>query len=141
MTIEATPDATAAAMPAFAPPGDGMWRSLDEIRRIGALTGLAEAEPTPDADANADADADAWRTPEQRGRVIEVVGKADEAGQWWTLRTSPGRDPAATAPPIEGLEFYALTFYVPAGTGLPLDGPPPSAATSSWPRGSPDRGP
>lgn len=58
-----------------------------------------------------------------RGRVIKVIGKADPDGHWWKLETV-GRDHATISglagQPIEGLDVYALTLYVPAGTGEPV---------------------
>ncbi|RVT49363.1 nucleoside hydrolase [Rubrivivax albus] len=71
-------DATAAAMPAFAPPGDGMWRSLDEIRRIGALTGLAEAELDQLACAGATRYLDP-RQPERTAAVDRLIALAEAA--------------------------------------------------------------
>src|SRR5689334_17247476 len=70
---------------------------------------------------------DAEVARQERGRVIQVVGKADREGRWWKLQTiAPpqldagfgGATPGAT---IEGLGVYALTLYVPAGTGEPLN--------------------
>lgn len=72
-------DATAAALPAFAPPGEGMWRSLDEIRRIGALAGLAAHELDRLAVAGATAYLDPAR-PERSPaveRLIALAGAAD----------------------------------------------------------------
>lgn len=80
-------DATAAAQPAFAPPGQGMWRSLDEIRRIGALTGLAEAELDQLACAGATRYLDP-RQPERTaavGRLIALAEAADDATPLYVL--------------------------------------------------------
>lgn len=68
-------DATAAAMPSFAPPAAGMARSLDEIRRIGALAGLpvdalACAGSTRYLEGHADA-------PERSDAVRRIVALAD----------------------------------------------------------------
>jgi hypothetical protein len=52
-----------------------------------------------------------------RGRVIKVAGKADKEGRWWKLETVSDRDAAIPSPTIEGLGVYALSLYVPAGTG------------------------
>lgn len=70
----------------------------------------------------------------ERGRVVAVVGTADREGRWWKLETV-GRAQLETpvegtvpGDPIEGLGTYALAFYVPAGTGEPLQPgklPPP----------------
>lgn len=71
-------DATAAAQPAFAPPGEGMWRSLDEIRRIGAVAGLAEAELDQLACAGATRYLDVQR-PERTAAVDRLIALAEAA--------------------------------------------------------------
>lgn len=63
---------------------------------------------------------DAERAARDRGRVIKVVGKADPEGRWWQLDTGVALDSNLAGLPIEGLGFYALSLYVPAGTGEAL---------------------
>ena len=56
-----------------------------------------------------------------RGRVLRVVGKADEAGKWWQLESVDRVDePGIGDPVVEGLGVYELALYVPAGTGIRL---------------------
>jgi hypothetical protein len=63
---------------------------------------------------------DAEASKHGRGRVIKVVGKADPEGHWWKLETG---DAAVPPPTIEGLNVYALSLYVPAGTGEAIGQP------------------
>lgn len=58
-----------------------------------------------------------------RGRVIAVVGKADAAGRWWKLETGSLQHADVAGRPIEGLDVYALSLYVPAGTGTAVTDP------------------
>jgi hypothetical protein len=70
----------------------------------------------------------------ERGRVVAVVGTADPEGRWWKLETvGRAQLEKGTVPgdPIEGLGVYALSLYVPAGTGEPLQ---PGKPDSEEPR-------
>ena len=60
------------------------------------------------------------------GALFRVTGVADEAGQWWKLETLP--EGSGTPAPLDGLEFYKLTVYVPAGLGEAGEPPQPASA-------------
>jgi hypothetical protein len=72
---------------------------------------------------------------ESPGRVVKVLGKADEEGRWWKLDAGAPLDPGVAGRAIEGLDFYELALYVPAGTGKafelePKPEPEPKPATT-----------
>jgi hypothetical protein len=64
---------------------------------------------------------------EGSGRAVAVVAKQ---GDWWTIETvDAAAVEAFDVQPIEGLDFYRLQLYVPAGTGQPLRPIPPGPDT------------